>query len=104
MVKSLLAPGLYLAFAVYAWIDFMRLPKDGLANIGLMIVTLPVTVVGLVLSWAVGSSKFVLLPDGLGYYGDHAVYYWPSVIITALLVYWLTVGVRRRMQRTGPTA
>ncbi len=54
-----------------------------------MLVTLPVTVVGLILSWALGSTKIVLLPNGFGYYGDHAIYYWPSVLITALLLYRL---------------
>jgi hypothetical protein len=48
--------GLYVALAVYVWIDFMRLPPDGLANLGLMIVTLPVTIVGLLLTWATGRT------------------------------------------------
>ncbi len=104
MLKSFLLPGVYLAFALYAWMDFMRLPKDGLANIGLMLVTLPVTVVGLILSWALGSTKFVLLPNGFGYYGDHAIYYWPSVLITALLLYRLAVGVRRLMRKKLPNS
>jgi len=69
-----------------------------------MLVTLPVTVVGLVLSWALGSTKFVLLPNGFGYYGSHAIYYWPSVLITASLLYWLAVGVRRLMRKTPPNS
>ena len=97
MRLKLILLGLYVALAIYAWIDFMRLPTDGLANVGLMIVTLPVTLVGLVLSWAVGLSKFVLWPDGFGYYGNHAVYYWPSVLITAVLLYALASLVRARM-------
>lgn len=97
MRLKLILLGLYVALAIFAWIDFMRLPKDGLANVGLMIVTLPVTLIGLVLSWAVRSSKFVLLPDVFGYYGDHAVYYWPSVLITALLLYALASLIRAKM-------
>ncbi len=51
---TLVVVGLYLALATYVWIDFVRLPPDGLANLGLMIVTLPVTIVGLLLTWASG--------------------------------------------------
>ena len=102
MLKRFLLPSLYLAFAIYAWIDFVYLPADGLANVGLMLVTLPVTIVGLIISWAIGSASFVLLPSGFGYYGNHAIYYWPSVLLTALLLYWLAAGVRRLMRGTGP--
>ena len=43
-------PTLYLALALYAWIDFTRTAHDGLANLGLMLVTLPVTALGLVIA------------------------------------------------------
>jgi hypothetical protein len=98
MLKRFLVPVLYLVFAVYIWIDFLRLPPDGLANVGLLIATLPVTVLGLMLSWAVGSAQFVLMPGGFGYYANHAIYYWPSVLITATLLYGLVVGVRHLMR------
>jgi hypothetical protein len=84
-----IVPVLYLAVAAYAWVDFLRLPTDGLANVGLMLVTLPVTLVGLVLTELAGGEAFVLLPSGFGYYVDHALYYWPSVGATALLLYWI---------------
>jgi ABC-type molybdate transport system permease subunit len=35
-----------------------------LGDLGLMLVTLPVTVVGLLLTWALGKPGFVLLPSG----------------------------------------
>ncbi len=75
---------------------FTRLPPDGLANLGLMIVTFPVTILGLVLTWALGATGFVLLPNGFGYYGDHAVYYWPSVGMIAALLYWVVVVLGQR--------
>lgn len=93
LMKTIVLPSLYLALAAYVWIDFVQLPPDGLANVGLMIVALPITVIGLILSWAVGSRGFVLSPDGFGYYGNHALYYWPSVVLTALLLYWLSRGI-----------
>jgi ABC-type molybdate transport system permease subunit len=80
-------PALYLAFALYAWVDFTRTAHDGLANLGLMLVTLPVTVVGLLLTWALGRTGFVLIPSGPGYYTAHAIYFWPAALLTAALLY-----------------
>ena len=73
MTLKLLVPALYLGLAIYTWINFTRLPPDGLANIGLMVVTLPITLVVLMLTWVSGAKDFVLLPDRLGYYGAHAL-------------------------------
>jgi hypothetical protein len=61
---------------------------DGLANLGLMLVVLPVTVAGLFIGWLADQESFVLLPDGLGYFGDHALFYAPSVALIALAL-WL---------------
>ena len=63
-------PGLYIAIAVYAWIDFIRTNHDGLANVGLFLVTLPVTLVDLTLAAALGKTS-ALMPHGYGYIGDH---------------------------------
>lgn len=82
-------PALYLALALYTWIDFTRTAHDGLANLGLMLVTLPVTAVGLLLTWALGKTGFVLIPNGMGYYTAHAVYFWPSALLIAALLYGL---------------
>ena len=88
-------PGLYIGFAVYAWIDFTRTNHDGLANVGLFLVTLPVTLVDLMLGSALGKSG-ILMPDGHGYLGDHALYYVPAVIVTAALFWWLGRAIDRR--------
>ncbi len=64
-------PGLYLALALYIWIDFAATAHDGLANLGLMVITLPVTFAGLLL----GS---------------------PAVAITALLLWLLGRAIDRR--------
>jgi hypothetical protein len=96
MRLKLVLPGLYLGWALYVWIDFIRLPPDGLANLGLMLVTLPVTIAGLLLTWLLGATSFVLLPDGLGYYATHAAYYWPSVGLIAAALYWLCAILSRR--------
>ncbi|HUP66755.1 MAG TPA: hypothetical protein VM145_00895 [Sphingomicrobium sp.] len=82
-------PGLYLAFAAYAWVDFARTNHDGLANLGLFLVTFPVTIVDLLVAQMVGQTS-VLMPEGHGYLGDHALYYVPAALVTAGL--WWLVG------------
>ena len=89
-------PGLYLLFALYVWVDFTGINHDGLANIGLMLATLPVALVGLAIGAAVGSSSFVLMPTSNGYLTDHAIYYVPAVAITALLLWWVGRAMDRR--------
>ena len=89
-------PGLYIAFAVYAWVDFTRTNHDGLANVGLFLVTLPVTVVDLALSAALSKTS-ILIPDGHGYLGNHALYYVPAVMVTAALFWWIGRAIDRRL-------
>ncbi len=89
-------PGLYLALALYVWIDFTRIARDGLANVGLFLVTAPVTAVGLLIDWIIGSKRFALLPDGFGYLGNHALYYVPAVAVTAALLWLLGRKIDRR--------
>ncbi|MGI8930910.1 MAG: hypothetical protein ACR2FK_00810 [Sphingomicrobium sp.] len=92
----LILPGLYLALALYIWIDFARTNPDGLANLGLMAITLPVTLAGLLLGSLMGESGFVLIPDGFGYLTSHAIYYVPGVAFTALLLWLLGRKIDRR--------
>ena len=93
MSARLVVPATYLAVALYAWVDFVRTNPDGLANVGLYLVTLPVALVGLAITEAMGAGSFILQPSGFGYYGDHALYYWPSVLVTAALLYWVTAAL-----------
>ena len=89
-------PVLYLALALFAWIDSTRTAHDGLANLGLMLVTLPVTALGLLLTWALGRTAFVLIPSGLGYTTAHAIYFWPAALLTAALLYGIGSWISRR--------
>lgn len=77
----------YLIFAVYVWIDFINTARDGLANLGLVLATYPVAAMGVALTWALGQADIVLIPSGLGYYTAHAIYFWPSALVTAYLLY-----------------
>jgi hypothetical protein len=71
---------LYLLFAVYAWIDFANTNHDGLADVGLYLITLPVALVGTLL---LGND---LTPNGYGYLTANAIYYVPAVVVTAALL------------------
>jgi hypothetical protein len=101
-----LPPAAYLAFAVYVWIDFTHTAHDGLANLGLLLATFPVATMGVALTWALGQTGFMLIPSGMGYYTAHAVYFWPSALITAYLLYGVCSApgwLWRRMSRTRRT-
>jgi len=92
-------PGLYLLIALYLWVDFTLTNHDGLANIWLFAVTLPVTLVGLLFDSLTGEPVFSFLPSGFGYLTDHALYYIPAVMLTALLPWWIGRLIDRRRAR-----
>ena len=96
---ALWLPGLYLAFALYGWIDFTRTNHDGLANVGLMLITLPVTLIGLLVGALLGHSSFILLPSGYGYLGAHALYYVPAVAVTASALWWIGRTIDRMLAK-----
>lgn len=83
MKWRIILPSVYIAMAAFVWIDFATTNPDGLANAGLMLAVLPVTVLGLLLGWLLGASEFVLLPSRFGYIADHALFYIPSVLLVA---------------------
>jgi len=84
---QLVAPTLYVAFAVYGWVDFVHTNHDGLANVGLFLITLPVSMLCLAVGSLTGQTGMPM-PQGHGYIGDHALYYVPAVAVTASL-FWL---------------
>jgi hypothetical protein len=94
-------PAVYLVIALGAWFDFARLPPDGLANLGLMLVVLPVTAFDLALRPANNPGRSILMPDRFGYYGDHAVFFAASVLVLAALLWIVGAAIDRRRNRTG---
>lgn len=86
---ALVLPAVYLLVALGAWIDFARLPPDGLANLGLMLVVLPVALLDLALRPADSPGSSVLIPDGWGYYADHAIFFAISVAVLASVLFLL---------------
>lgn len=103
MKLRLILPGVYSAIAGLAWWDFSRLPPDGLANLGLMAVVFPVSVLDIMLRPSSAPGTSVFMPSGLGYYTGHAVFFATSVAIMAAalgaLGAWLD---RRRSSSSGP--
>jgi hypothetical protein len=89
-------PGMYLLLAAYVWIDFAMAARDGLANVGLFLVTAPVAVLGLLIDEISGSKDFSLMPDRFGYLANHALYYGPAVLATAALLFLLGRKIDRR--------
>jgi hypothetical protein len=51
MKSRIILSAAYLALAAGAWIDFVNTNPHALANLGLMLVVLPVTVAGLFIGW-----------------------------------------------------
>ena len=72
---SIILPAVYGVIAALVWIDFARLPPDGLANVGLMLAVLPVTLLDLALRGLLGLSRSPFMPSHLGYYPAHAVFF-----------------------------
>ena len=89
MKLRIILPAAYCALALLAWVDFARSPPDGLANVGLMAIALPATLLDLALRPADAPGSFVLMPDSLGYYGNHAVFFGCSVLVIAAALWWL---------------
>lgn len=91
-----LVPAAYLVLAIYMWIDFTRIAHDGLANVGLFAVTLPATVIMLIVGGMLGRTA-MMLPSGYGYLADTVLYYVPAVALTAALLWWVARAIDRRL-------
>ena len=75
-------------------------PPHGPANVGVMLVVLPVTLPDLALRSKDRPGSSVLMPDSFGYSGDHAVYFGTSVLILSGVLWWLGSRSDQRIART----
>jgi hypothetical protein len=89
----------YLALAILTWWQFALTAHDGLANVGLLIVALPYTLIGLLATKLLGASDFVLIPRNAGYLTAHAMFFVPGVLLTAFLIWGI---ITRFGQRDEP--
>jgi hypothetical protein len=99
MKFKLVLPALYIAVALLAWLDFARLPPDGLANLGLMLVVMPITALDIALRPANSPGHSILMPDRFGYYGNHAVFFAVSVLVIATLLWIVGAAIDRHRDR-----
>ena len=85
----------YLAGGLAVWISFVRTNHDGLANVGLLLYVAPVTALGLAIGKLIGHTEFILIPGRFGYLGDHAVFFFPSLLVMAGLIGWAITAIAR---------
>jgi hypothetical protein len=89
-------PLIYVVIAIATWLNFVRLPPDGLASVGLWIVVFPVLILDLVLRPSGKPGTSIFLPDGHGYYLNHAIFFSVSVVLIAVCLFGLGAMLDRR--------
>lgn len=78
----------YLAGGIAVWFSFARTNPDGLANVGLILYVLPVSGLGVLAGKLMGRTEFLLIPNRFGYLADHAVFFFPSLLVVTVLIDW----------------
>ena len=92
-------PAAYAVAALLGWIDFVRTPPDGLANLGLMVIVAPIALLDLALRPAFGATESLFIPSHLGYYSAHAVFFGCSVLVLAVALFFLGWAMDRLFAR-----
>lgn len=95
-VMKFLAPALYIAGATLIWLDFSSTNPDGLANIWIAIYTFPIVIVGTFLL----RGEFPYMPGR--YYEAHALYFWPSVALLSLSLFFIFYALQKIAQQRLP--
>ncbi|XIA62671.1 hypothetical protein ACFIOY_24670 [Bradyrhizobium sp. TZ2] len=88
-VMKFIVPAFYIAGAMGIWLAFSRSNPDGLANVWIAIYTFPMVMIGTFLL----QGEFPYLPGR--YYEAHALYFWPSVALLALALFFIFHGLQR---------
>lgn len=92
---SVWLPLIYCLIALGAWLDFARLPPDGLASLGLWLVVFPVAILDVAFRPSDDPGGSFFMPDGHGYYGDHAIFFSVSVALIALVLCLIGAAIDR---------
>lgn len=85
-------PGIYLLIGIVVWIDFSRLPPDGLANVGIALYTLPAFLLARLLT----ERDFPFFEGN--YYTAHAIYFSISVLLLAVVFYFIIYFIHTLFQ------
>lgn len=88
-----LLPALYIAGAAVVWITFASANPDGLANIGIVLYTFPIVLIGTF----VLKLDFPYVPGR--YYEAHALYFWPSAVLLALALFLICHALEKVVER-----
>jgi hypothetical protein len=91
-VMKFIVPALYIAGGIAIWLDFSRSNPDGLANIWIAIYTFPIFIIGTFLL----GGEFPYVPGR--YYEAHALYFWPSVALLALGLFFIFHALQKIAQ------
>ncbi len=89
IAKAIVA--LYLLGAAAVLVIFILAPPDGLANLPMVIWTLPTALIGLVTVFWPFDVAYPFMPTAFGYYGGHVAFFLPSVAIIAWVM-WRVIG------------
>src|SRR3979411_575128 len=89
-------PPLYIAGAMVIWLAFSRTNPDGLANIWIAIYTFPMVIIGTLLL----RGEFPYVPGR--YYEAHALYFWPSVVLLALALFFIFHALQKIAHPAAP--
>jgi hypothetical protein len=91
-----IVPALYIAGAMVIWLAFSRSNPDGLANIWIAIYTFLIVIIGTFLL----RGEFPYVPGR--YYESHALYFWPSVALLALVLFFIFHVLQKITQPAVP--
>lgn len=89
IAKALTA--LYLLGAVGVLSNFLLTPPEGLANLPVVIWTLPTALIGLFAVYLPFEIPFPFMPSAFGYYGGHLAFFLPSVALISWII-WRIIG------------
>jgi hypothetical protein len=83
MMKKLkyIIPSIYLVVGICVWLQFMSSPPDGLANIGIVMYVLPITIIG----FLIFGKTFPFFSGS--YYVSHSKFFFMSILIITALIY-----------------
>jgi hypothetical protein len=96
MVMKFIVPALYISGAIVIWLDFLRSNPDGLANIWIAIYTFPIVIIGTFLL----GGEFPYVPGR--YYEAHALYFWPTVALLALALFFICHALQKIVHPAAP--
>jgi len=98
MIMKFGVPAVYIAGSIVIWLNFLGSNPDGLANIWIAIYTFPIVLIGTFLL----QGEFPYMPGR--YYEAHALYFWPSIAVLALVLFLIFHVLQKIVRPAAPEA